>query len=210
VTERTNDEWLAALGTPGPDQAKALDDLRAFLVRGLGHALADRTNVTQADIEGFVQNALLKVLDNLKSFRGESRFTTWAQKIAVHEALSELRRKRWEDVSLDELIHQYHGDFTPSVLADADPSPEHQVARKDLLETLKRLVAEELTERQRRALIAVALAGMPVDEVARRIGTNRNALYKLLYDARQRLKRRLEAEGVSAQDAMAALEPVSR
>jgi RNA polymerase sigma-70 factor (ECF subfamily) len=208
MVERTNEAWLAALSEPGPEQTAALADLRALLVRGLGYAMADRPAVKEADIEGFVQEALLKILDNLNSFRGESRFMTWAQKIAVHEAFSELRRKRWENVSLDDMIAQHGGDFTPSVLTDLDPSPEQQVTQRALLDMVERLIAEELTDRQRRALVAVALAGMPTEEVARRMGTNRNALYKLMHDARQRLKQRMTAEGVSTEEALRAFESV--
>lgn len=210
MTERTNEAWLAALARPGPERQEALADLRSLLVRGLGYALADRSSVTESDIEGFVQDALLKILDNLDSFRGESRFLTWAQKIAVHEAFSELRRKRWENVSLDDMIAQYEGDFTPSVLTDPDPSPEQQVTQQALLEMVKRLIAQELTDRQRRAIIAVVFAGVPMEEVARRLGTNRNALYKLIHDARQRLKRRMIAKGISPDEALAAFEPASR
>ena len=61
----------------------ALADLRAFLVRGLGFALSNRSDVDDQILEDFVQDALLKILENLGSFRGESRFTTWAQKIAA-------------------------------------------------------------------------------------------------------------------------------
>jgi RNA polymerase sigma-70 factor (ECF subfamily) len=210
MIERTNQEWLDALSEPGPDRAEALEDLRRRLVRGLGYAMADRPDVTEAHIEGFVQEALLKILDNLASFRGESRFTTWAQKIAVHEAFTELRRKRWENVSLDDLIEQYEGDFTPSVLTDSDPSPEQRVTRRMLIEMVQRLIAEELTERQRQAVIAVVFAGMPTQEVARRMHTNRNALYKLMHDARRRLKQRMEADGVSLEEALAAFESKPR
>ncbi len=209
MQERTNPQWLAALSEPGPEQELALADLRAFLVRGLGYAMADRPQVGDADIEGFVQDALLKILDNLGSFRGDSRFTTWAQKIAVHEAFTELRRKRWENVSLEEMIARYEGDFTPSFLTDPEPSPEERVTQQGLLDTVKRLIVEELTDRQRRAIVAVVFAGMPTEEVARRMGTNRNALYKLMHDARQRLKRRMQAEGISLEDALSAFETPS-
>ncbi len=210
MRERTNKEWLAALSAPGPQREEALGDLRAQLVRGLGYAMADRPDVTEAHIEGFVQDALLKILDNLDSFRGESRFTTWAQKIAVHEAFDELRRKRWEDVSLDTMLDRYEGDFTPAVLTDPEPSPEQHVTQQMLLGMVKRLIDEELTERQQRAMLAVVFAGMPSGEVARRLDTNRNALYKLMHDARQRLKRRMLAEGISLEEALAAFEPESR
>jgi len=149
----------------------------------------------------------VKILDHLDTFRGESRFTTWAQKIAVHEAFTELRRKRWENVSLEEVITRFEGDFVPSVLTDPQPSPEERLTQRTLLETVERLIVEELTERQRQAIVSVAFAGMPSEEVARRMGTNRNALYKLMHDARQRLKDCLQAEGVPLEDALAAFEP---
>lgn len=116
MKERTNKEWLADLQGPGRDEALA--DLRVILVRGLHYAVANRYNVPEPNLEDFAQEALLKILATLDSFRGESRFTTWAHKIAVNVAFSELRRKRWENVSLQDLIAQYEGDFTPSVLTD--------------------------------------------------------------------------------------------
>jgi len=210
MRERTNDEWLAALGEPGTRRAEALAELRAELVRGLGYAMADRPDVTEAHMEGFVQDALLKILDNLDSFRGESRFTTWAQKIAVHEAFTELRRKRWQNVSLDDLIDRYEGDFTPVILTESDPSPEQRVTQQALLKMVKRLIAEELTDRQRQVMLAVVFAGMPTQEVARRMGTNRNALYKVMHDARKRLKQRMLAEGISLEEALAAFGPGSK
>ena len=205
MADRTNEEWLAELRGPGNDQALA--DLRTLLVRGLRYAMADRPSVTDADLEDFAQDALMKVLAGLDSFRGESRFTTWAQKIAVRVAFTELRRRRWKDVALQDLVEQYDGiDLTPAVLTDPAASPEHQTAQQMILETLQRLIAEELTDRQRQAMTAVMMGGMSLEEVARRMGTNRNALYKLLHDARQRLRQRMVAQGLSAQDVLATLE----
>jgi RNA polymerase sigma-70 factor (ECF subfamily) len=74
-----------------------------------------------------------------------------------------------------------------------------------MLDTLRRLIREELTDKQRQAMQAV-LKGMPLEEVARRMDTNRNALYKLLHDARQRLQEAMLDEGLSAQDVMSAFE----
>jgi RNA polymerase sigma-70 factor (ECF subfamily) len=202
LVERSNDDWLSSLGEPGPQRDAALADLRARLVKGLGFALAGRPNVRDADIEDFAQDALLKILGALDTFRGESRFTTWAQKIAVHVALSELRRRRWADVSLDKLTQPSEVEFTPRVLADESASPEEQAVRGALLDRLQRIIEEELTDRQRQALVAARVHGMPLEEVARRMGTNRNALYKLLHDARQRLKKRMTAHGLSPEDVL--------
>jgi RNA polymerase sigma-70 factor (ECF subfamily) len=202
MKERTNQEWLAELR--GPDRDQALADLRAFLVRGLRYAMADYSGVDEAVIEDFVQDALLRILDNLDSFRGESRFTTWAQKIAVRVGLTELRRRRWRDVSLDKMVESQGLDFVPDVLVDQSAPPDQQVVQRNFLDTLQRIIATELTDKQRQALVVTQIQGMPLEEVARRMGSNRNALYKLLHDARQRLKKRMEAEGLSPQDVLAA------
>jgi RNA polymerase sigma-70 factor (ECF subfamily) len=202
MVERTNQEWLAALRGAGRDEALA--DLRAFLVRGLGYALSNRSDVDDQILEDFAQDALLKILKALDSFRGESRFTTWAQKIAVNVAFTELRRRRWQDTSLDQLTEGQSLDFVPDMLIDRSAGPDQQAVQRIFLETLQRLIAIELTDKQRQALVAVRIHGMPLEEVARRMGTNRNAMYKLLHDARQRLKKKMEEEGLSAEDVLAA------
>ena len=202
MRERTNEEWLAEL--QGPERDEALADLRAFLVRGLGYALANRSGVDGPLLEDFAQDALLKILNATDTFRGESRFTTWAQKIAVNVAFSELRRRRWQDTSLDDLTAGQSLDFVPDMLVDPSAGPEQQATQRLFVETLGRLIQTELTDRQRQALVAVQIRGMPLAEVARRMGSNRNALYKLLHDARKRLKQKMEDEGLSPQDVLEA------
>jgi RNA polymerase sigma-70 factor (ECF subfamily) len=202
MKDRTNQEWLAEL--QGPEQEEALADLRAFLVRGLGYALASYRDVNEAHIEDFVQDALLRIMGALDTFRGESKFTTWAQKIAVRVAFTEMRRSRWKDTSLDDIVDSQGVDFVPDMLVDTSAGPDQQAMQRIFIETLQQLIATELTEKQRQALVATQIKGMPLEEVARRMGTNRNALYKLLHDARQRLKKKLEAEGLSPEEVLAA------
>ena len=197
--ERSNDQWLAAL--QGPKKDEALADLRMVLIRGLRAALRGRTSGVETSVEDFVQEALIRILDNLDSFRGESRFTTWAQKICVRTAFAEMRRRRWRDVSLEESTLRYgESEIMP---VDPLPDPEQVVTQRTIMANFRRFIDEELTDRQRRALLA-ALGGMPLEEVARRMDTNRNALYKLLHDARKRLKRRMMAERLSPQDVLGA------
>jgi RNA polymerase sigma-70 factor (ECF subfamily) len=198
MVDRTNDEWLTTL--QGAEQGEAVSDLRTFLVRGLHRALPD---VPQQNLEDFAQDALVKILDGLDSFRGDSRFTTWALKIAIHVAYTELRRRRWQDVSLQDLTARYdESDFVPAVLADSTPSPEQRATQQMMFDMVRQMIDEELTERQRQAMVAAVFGGMSLAEVARKMGTNRNALYKLLHDARQRLQKRLLARGVSVEDMM--------
>ena len=195
--ERSNEQWLAALH--GPKQDKALADLRIVLVRGLRGALRGYTSGVESLVEDFVQEALIKILDNLDSFRGESHFTTWAYKICVRTAFAEMRRRKWRDVSLDEAILGHKESVGAPVDSLADP--EQVATQRTIMAEFRRFVDEELTDKQRRALLA-ALGGMHLEEVARRMDTNRNALYKLLHDARKRLKRRMTAEGLSPQEVL--------
>ena len=175
-----------------------------MLVRGLRVGLGNYGGGVDANAEDFAQEALIKITGNLDSFRGESRFTTWAHKIAMNVAFTELKRRRWRDVSLQDLFARREGaDRGP---ADTQLTPEQLTFRNMVLGELRRMVDEELTDRQREAVVAVLLEGMPVSEVARRMGTNQNALYKLLHDARRKLKRQMEAAGLSPQEVLAAFE----
>jgi RNA polymerase sigma-70 factor, ECF subfamily len=202
MQERTNEQWLAELRGPNPDEALA--DLYGLLVRGLRAALGGRADGVDANIGDFAQEALIKIVSNLDSFRGESRFTTWAKKIAMNVALTELKRRRWRDVSLQDLLDRRTA--TGRGLADPQLTPEQVAFQNMVLAKLRRTIDEELTDRQREAVVAVILQGMPVAEVARRMGTNQNALYKLLHDARKKLKLRMEAAGLSPQEVLAAFD----
>jgi RNA polymerase sigma-70 factor (ECF subfamily) len=202
MQERTNEQWLAELRGPNPDEALA--DLYDLLVRGLRAALGGRADGVDANIGDFAQEALIKIVTNLDSFRGESRFTTWAKKIAMNVALTELKRRRWRDVSLQDLLDRRTA--TGRGLADPQLTPEQVAFQNMVLANLRCTIDEELTDRQREAVVAVILEGMPIAEVARRMGTNQNALYKLLHDARKKLKLRMEAAGLTPQEVLAAFD----
>jgi RNA polymerase sigma-70 factor (ECF subfamily) len=195
----TNDDWLAALGGSPPQQRPALEALRAYLVRGLRAALRTRSQGNlDAMVEDYVQEALVKVLANLDSFRGQSRFTTWAQKIAVRVALSDLRRKRWDDLTLDDLNppDAAGSDYTPPELTETNLDPFAETSQQWLLEEVSNAIEEDLTDKQREALTSLVIEGLSVEEVAEQMDTNRNALYKLLFDARKRLRAGLEQRGL--------------
>lgn len=205
---RTNEEWLADLRAGGQTREKALDDLGALLGNGLRRGLIGQIDTAAPEfdalIDDFVQEALIKVLDNLDSFAGRSLFTTWANKIALNIGLTELRRKRWRDASLDQLTQSDDGEFTPSFVADPGPRPEELTERRELLRYVGRLINEELTEKQRTALTAAVVQGRPLSEVAFMMDSNQNAVYKLVFDARQRLRRRLAEDGLSPDEIIAA------
>ncbi|HSG24568.1 MAG TPA: sigma-70 family RNA polymerase sigma factor [Anaerolineales bacterium] len=207
MTQRTNAEWLEQLNDPKDDQALA--DLRKILLRGLRASLSNRINTDlDAITEDFVQDALLKILKSLDTFRGESRFTTWAQKIAIHVAYTELRRRRWKDISLQDITETAEGEvFAPAFLTDPSTTPEREASQNDMLQVVYDLIDTELTDRQRTAIVSILQGGMPIDQVARKMNTNRNALYKLIHDARKRLQQALmDSTGFSAQEVLAMFE----
>lgn len=207
MTKRTNTEWLELL--KGEPDETALLDLRELLIRGLRYTLSSRLNTNlDAIIEDFVQESLLKILDKIDTFRGESQFTTWAQKIAVRVALTELRRRRWRDSSLDEMTTSRDGEsfFEPKIMSDPSPSPENRTTRAGMIALIQNLIVEELTERQRKAMTLVMLEGVPLEQAAEQLGTNRNALYKLIHDARVRLKKKLTEKGMTSEDVLAVFE----
>lgn len=206
MVDRTNEEWLADLTGASDTQAQALDDLRQRLQRGIYYYLSRErsdlsdlsTNELQQMSEDLAQDATLRVMDNLGTFRGDSLFTTWATRIAVRVAISDLRRARYKDFSLDNLTAE--GELLPqssNLVGDSPPLPERAAERAEVLEKIMKSLEGELTERQYQALIAVALHGVPLEILADRMQTNRNALYKLLHDARRKLRAKLEAQGLS-------------
>jgi len=200
-TSRDNQTWLTDLRSSDERRDAALADLHATLRRVLPNALArwlsPETGHFDAFLEDMIQETLMRVMDRLDSFEGRSQFTTWVYKIAIRIALNELRHRKWKEVSLDGLEESDEPDEMPSErFASSDPHPESVVERRDAMKLVKRIFEDELTPRQRAAMTAISVKGVPMEEVARRMDTNRNALYKMLHDARLRLKGRLEREGL--------------
>ncbi len=204
TAQRDNQQWLSELRDEGVQREAALADLRALLTRGLRHVLSGRPEVKGLHVEDVAQEALLKVLEKLDSFRGESRFTTWAITIAVHIAFTEMRRKRWNDVSLEEMT--LGADFIPGSFVSESDNMEKRILQERIVTTLYQAINEKLTEKQRQVVYAELVNEAPLEEVARRMGTTRNALYKLSHDARQRLKKALSEVGLTREDVSFALD----
>ncbi|MCG8652836.1 MAG: RNA polymerase sigma factor, partial [Pirellulales bacterium] len=170
-----------------------------LLVRGLSKSLSGNLG-GGLQAEDIVQEAIIKILDSLDSFEGRSKFTTWAMTIATRLGISELRRKRYGDVSMESL--QRENDLTFDVVADSVAGDSDQLDRQKLLDKLNGLIETELTEKQRLAMKAI-LAGLPIEEISRRLDSNRNAVYKLVHDARMRLRKGFEQSGIMAEDVAA-------
>jgi len=210
MATRTNEAWLSDLRAEGEVRSAALEDLRSIIQKGLPYALSRWLSPSQPQFESLVeevtQETLLRVLDQLDTFEGRSQFTTWVHKIAVRIALTELRRKRWRDSSLDELTENEDIPPPQGLLADSHAGPDVSAERADMLAHVRRVIEEELTDRQRQALVLLGLQDMPMEDAARKLKTNRNALYKLLHDARLRLRTRLALEDISPHDVLSLFE----
>jgi len=83
-------------------------------------------------------------------------------------------------------------------LADPRPaSPQAQAEGHELRAAIERSIAEDLTPRQRAIFTAVVLQEVPIDVVAERLGSTRGAVYKMVHDARRKLRAHLAARGWS-------------
>ena len=194
TTAGANDEWVVRLKSPD-DRDQAITELRDILVRGLVATCRNRYG-SRVQAEDVVQEALIKILDKIDTFQGKSKFTTWAMTIAVRIAISEMRRKHFRDVSMDDLLSQSMR-FEPA--AADEPVLENEGERDLIMTKLQELIENNLSNKQQDAVHAL-LNGMPVEIFAEKTGSNRNAVYKLVHDARVKLRQGFEQAGFKAED----------
>jgi RNA polymerase sigma-70 factor (ECF subfamily) len=189
--------WVTALKAPGPNDAVAR--LHELLLRAARFEV-DRRRATLPHLRGndfddiamqSADDALVAVLSKLDTYRGDSKFTTWAYKFALLEAGVKLRRRAWQGRELP---------LEPEVwplLPAGNPSPQASAERSELFDELQTAISDVLTPHQRDVLVATALNGVPIDVLAQRLDTTRGALYKTLHDARHKLRVHLAARGIS-------------
>jgi RNA polymerase sigma-70 factor (ECF subfamily) len=195
--------WVRALSGTGRERDDAVERLHALLLRAARFELARRQRAGglgsgSGDLDDLAVraagDALLAILSKLHTYRGASRFTTWAYKFALLEAAATLRRRPWQgrEVSLAD-------DGWAQLLEDRRASPEAQAEVSELLGAVRDAIAEVLTPHQRAVLVALTLNDVPIDVLADRQATTRGALYKTLHDARRKLRARLAQDGLATQ-----------
>jgi RNA polymerase sigma-70 factor (ECF subfamily) len=140
-------------------------------------------------------DAVVRIDAKLGSFRGESRFTTWAYAFVILEVSSAIGRHVW----LRTTPAPSAGDGWEDLPDRLGPSPADEAERRELVAALRRAVDESLTPHQRRVFTAVVVQDLPIDAVAHSLGATRNAVYKTVFDARRRLRQRLAADGLLAE-----------
>ena len=204
----TSRAWLEQLHVDHPRHHQTVAALHVTIRRMAARELRRRHRQLPAltgrefdDVaEQAANDALLNVLNKLDTFRGLSRFTTWVYKFVIFEVSTKVACHAW---------HRQPPCVRDSIWAEvpghAGPGPEEALEYEGQLQTLREAIGE-LTHRQRRVFVAIALNDVPIDVVAVELGTNRNAIYKSLFDARQRLRARMAAAGHPIGD-MSASEP---
>lgn len=195
VEETPDEAWARELTDPGPPGHAAQQQLHVLLVRAarqqvwrLRHQLPGAGPVDLEDLaQQAADDAQMAVLGKLDTFEGRSRFSTWVYKFGILHAGVAVRRQAWRhrEVPLPDTLE-------PS---NASASPEAYAQVSDLQRAVEAAITTELTPHQRRVTLALLVDHVPVDVLAERLGTNRNALYKTLHDARQRLRAGLQASG---------------
>lgn len=212
-TTRTNQEWLRDLRADGTVQETAIADLRALLLRAalyyfsrnLDHIDGMNRDEILQRAEDCAQDALLAVLARLSDFRGDSKFSTWVYKFAINHAMVAARREQWKSISLDELAAFDESHLLEWMRQDTPDgkSPEQSTLQSEVQRIIGDVIQQDLTDKQRQVLFLMMIHDVPLDEAARYFETNRNAVYKLLHDARRKLKSGLQARGFEVNETLA-------
>jgi RNA polymerase sigma-70 factor, ECF subfamily len=191
------EEWHLDLHAHGARREEAVASLHGLLLRASRFEVFRRRGslpqLSAVELDELAQDAAddatVSVLRRLDDFRGESSFRTWAYKFALLEASVKVRRLAWRDREVT--LEPEHWES----LAYAGPGPENDAESAALLEAVRDGIRTALTPRQRRVLVTTVLEGVPIDVLAERLGSNRNALYKMLHDARRRLREHVAEAG---------------
>jgi RNA polymerase sigma-70 factor (ECF subfamily) len=197
--DRESAQWLEQLRQGHPQREQAVARLHDVLLRVAAHELSRRRGSLRGpEFDDLAQqsadDALMKILDRLDEFRGLSRFTTWAYKFVIFEVSGKVARHAWrrQPPSREEPVVEQLPALTPR--------PSDRVEQREQLAALSTAIGG-LSERQRHVFVAVALNDVPIDVLALELSTNRNAIYKNLFDARRNLRASMAAAGHPVEEA---------
>jgi len=190
-------DWVAALRGGGAEQDAAVAQLHGALLRVARSELNRRQgqlNVSGPELDDLAHqaaaDAMLAIVAKLDRFRGESKFTTWAYKFVMFEVSSKVGRHYWRTPPIALTAEDW--DRLPDRFG-FDPAGASE--RRDFVRAVRQAVDDDLTEHQRRIFIALVVDGVPLDALAERLGTSRNAIYKTMFDTRRKLRASLVADG---------------
>lgn len=195
--DRENRRWVRDLSAAGPRREAACSELYPLLLR-IGKAEARRRapllRLDGPELEDIAHqaaaDALMALCDRLERFRGEARFTTWASKFVIFHVATKMNRHFWHRHEVP-----YEQEDWSRLASRFELNPEDEVQVRDFAAAVSAAVAESLSDRQRLVFVATVLNGMPIDVLADQLGSTHNALYKVLFDARKKLRAALVAGG---------------
>jgi RNA polymerase sigma-70 factor (ECF subfamily) len=197
LSDRESAEWLRALTGAGPAREAAVARLHELLVRiarGEAARRGPRLRITGPELDDLAcqaaADALMAITGKIGQFRGESRFTTWAYKFVIFEVSAKIGRHFWRHPSVP--LDAEDWDRLPDRFGF---EPAQEAEWRDLLAALRRAVDTELTPRQRQVFVAIVLNDVPLDTLVVELASSRNAIYKMLFDARRKLRAALAANG---------------
>ncbi len=191
-----DDDLYTLIKGEGAARDQAISQLRSILLRGLCKSLNNRYG-KPFNAEDIVQEALLKVLNSLDQYEGRSKFTTWAMTVATRIGISALRRKYHQDVSMEPFSSA--DGYAMEVAVTDEPTLSNSESRAKIFSVLQHLIDTELTDKQRLATRAF-MSDFATDEIAEQLKMNRNAVYKLIHDARQKLKDGFARAGLTSEE----------
>jgi RNA polymerase sigma-70 factor, ECF subfamily len=190
--------WLRRLASTAPAERQTAErELHDRLIRIARSEVRRRgatTNVTGPELDDVAHqaadDAMLAILAKLTEFRGESRFTTWAYKFVMLEVSSKLGRHYWRNppVALD----AERWELLPDRLG-LDPHQHAEAA--GIVAEIRHVVDDELTAHQRRIFVAIVVDGIPMNALTEKLDLQRNTIYKVIFDARRKIRRALVAKG---------------
>lgn len=189
--------WVRLLTAGPPAREIAASELYELLLRA-AHAEAARRSghhgVVGVELDDVAaqaaSDAVLSVIRRIDTFRGDSRFTTWAYKFVIFEVSTKLARHAWRS---EDVHPEPEGwERLPDVLG---VTPEQSVEARELLQAVRHGVERALTPHQRRIFVAIVVDSVPLDALVAELGTNRNAVYKVMFDARRKLRTYLGEHG---------------
>jgi RNA polymerase sigma-70 factor (ECF subfamily) len=189
--------WLDELAPHAPGRDDALARLHGLLFRACRAELSRRqarTTIRGQELEDLARqaadDALLSIIGKLDSFRGASRFTTWAYRFAILEVSSKLGRHFWQRPEV-RLTASSWEQFPERIAM----SPEHAAQSAELVGEVRRIVEQELTALQRQVFVALVIDAVPLDALVVKLGTTRGAIYKTMFDARRKIRQVLVTNG---------------
>jgi RNA polymerase sigma-70 factor, ECF subfamily len=198
VLDDESAHWVRTLGGSGRERDEAVKRLHALLLRAAVTEAARRrasAGGAKGDLDDLAtqaaDDALMAILSKLHTYRGDSRFTTWAYKFALLEAAAAMRKRPWHERELP-----LEAEGWARLSDGAHASPAGSAEASELIDAIRDAIAEVLTPHQRGVLVALALNDVPIDVLAERRDTTRNALYKTLHDSRRKLRARLAEDGL--------------